>query len=90
MCSSRYCGYFTDSAFHYNWKEFSFRINLNISRTETRNVQFFHLGLFNKIYKVSSIFMDCGFCDYDFGCSNVAVYVSTKEEVLSVRPSDES
>ena len=27
----------------------------------------------------------CGFCDYDIGCSNVPV--STKEEVLSVRPS---
>ena len=30
----------------------------------------------------------CGFCDYDIGCSNVPV--STKEQVLSVRPSDES
>ena len=29
-----------------------------------------------------------GFCDYDIVCSNVPVL--TKEEVLSVRPSDES
>ena len=53
------------------------KINLSISRTETRNVRFFHFCLFNKIYKVGHI-----------GCSNVPV--STKEEVLSVRPSDES
>ena len=44
---------FTDGAF---WKEFSLRINLSISWTETRNVQFFHLCLFNKIYKVGSLF----------------------------------
>ena len=30
----------------------------------------------------------CGLCDYDIGCSIVPV--STKEKVLSVRPSDES
>ena len=30
----------------------------------------------------------CGFCDYDIGCSNVPVL--TKEDVFSVRPSDES
>ena len=59
-------------------------INLNISRIEARNVQFFHLCLFNKIYKVGSIF---NVCDYDISCSNVSV--STKEEVLSVRPSNE-
>ena len=87
MCLSRYCGFLL-TVLSINWKEFSFRINLSISRTETRNVQFFHLCLFNKIYNVGSIFKDCGFCDYDIGCSNVSV--STKEEVLSVRPSDES
>ena len=87
MCLSRYCGFLL-TVLSINWKEFSFRINLSISRTETRNVQFFHLCLFNKIYKVGSIFKDCGFCDYDIGCSNVAL--STKEEVLSVRTSDES
>ena len=40
-----------------NWKEFSSRINLHvsISRSETRNGRFFHLCLFNKIYKVGSI-----------------------------------
>ena len=31
----------TDSAFPLNWKEFSSRINLSISRTETRNVRLF-------------------------------------------------
>ena len=62
-------------------------INLSISRTKTRNVQYFHLCLLNKIYKVGSIFK-VYLCDYDIGCSNVPV--STKEEVLSVRPSDES
>ena len=32
--------------------------------------------------------LTCGFSDYDIGCSFVPV--STKEKVLSVRPSDES
>ena len=43
--------------FPLNCKEFSSRINLhvNISRTETRNGRFFHLCLFNKIYKIGSI-----------------------------------
>ena len=37
-------------------KIFLTRINLSISRTETRNIRFLHLFLFDKIYKVGSIF----------------------------------
>ena len=56
MCSHRGIVGFYWLCFPLNWKEFSLRINLSISRTKTRNVQFFHLCLFNKIYKVGSIF----------------------------------
>ena len=82
------------------------RINLSISRTETRNFQTVLLKLCVSIYdrnkKLSVFFtfvfsikfiksvasLKSGFCDYDISCSNVPL--STKEEVLSVRPSDES
>ena len=36
----------------------------------------------------SVVLLRCDFCDFDIGCSNVPV--STKEEILSVGPSDES
>ena len=42
---------------------------------------FFHLCVFNKIYKVGGIFK-VDFCIFDIGCSNV----TTKEEILSVGP----
>ena len=49
-------------------------------------------GFFTFVVSIKSIksvaSLRCSFCDYDISCSNVPV--STKEEVLSVRPSDES
>ena len=49
-------------------------------------------GIFTFVFSIkfikSVVSLRCVFCDYDIGCSNVPV--STKEEVLSVRPSDES
>ena len=53
-----------------NWKEFSLRINLSISRTETRNVQFFTFVFSIKFIK-SVAYLRCGLCDYDISCSYV-------------------
>ena len=69
-----------------NCKEFSLTINLSISRSETRKVRFFHFCLSTKLIK-SVASLRCDFCDFNIGCSIITV--STKEEILSVRPSDD-
>ena len=64
------------------------RINLSISRTETRNVCFFYLFFFSIKFIKSVASLKCDFCDFDIGRSNVPV--TTKEEIVSVRPSNET
>ena len=54
-------------------------------RNKKRSVFFTFLFSIKFITSVASL--RCGFRDYDISCSNVPV--STKEEVLSVRPSNE-
>ena len=81
MCSSRYRGFLL------------IVLSIKLERTERtfgpkqETFSFFTFVFSIKFIK-SVASLRCGFCDYDIGCSNVPV--STKEEVLSVRPSDES
>ena len=64
------------------------RINLSISRTETRNICFFLPFFFSIKFIKSVASLKCDFCDFDIGRSNVPV--TTKEEIVSVRPSNET
>ena len=54
---------------------------------ETRNVRFFTF-VFSITFRKTVVSLRYDFCDFGIGCSNV--HVSTKEEVISVGPSDES
>ena len=76
----------TDSAFQLNGKEFSLRINLSISRTETRNVRFFPAFFVSIKFIKSVASLRC-----EFAILIVAMRLyKKKKEILSVRPSDKS
>ena len=69
------------------------RLSIKLERTERtfgpkpETFSFFTF-VFSIRFIKSVASLRCGFCDYDIDCSIVPV--STKEKVLSVRPSDES
>ena len=86
LCSSRYRGFLL-IVLSIKLKRFYLRINLSISGPKQETFSFITF-VFSITFIKSVASLRCGLCNYDIGCSNVPV--STKEEVLSVRPSDES